>query len=40
MVGSDIKALKAVDEPMLIRASRHHTVPTKRREFNGIFSVG
>ena len=40
IVGREIRALKAVDEPILMRASKQHTVPTRSSEFSGIFNVG
>jgi hypothetical protein len=40
IVGSEIKALKAVEEPILMSASKQQTPPTNRSELMGILSVG
>jgi len=38
--GREISALKAVVEPMLIRARREQIMPTRMRELRGIRRVG
>ena len=40
IVGREIKALKAVEEPILISDNRQQTPPTSKSELIGILSVG